>query len=173
MSRKFNIGDRVVGEGATMSNRYATDGKCHNAQRGTFNHECGAPATWIGTNGNAFASGFCDWCKEHGDDRHGLRWERRADWEYRLSGAAFRKPVEPAPARPDPEAELRALWTAEGVPVERQNAMIADITAKAQPGAMIGPFQIPATEPTPAGNQYVLPGCEKDKRRGPSQMDLF
>lgn len=30
-----------------------------------------------------------------------------------------------------------------------------------------------ATEPTNQGNQFILPGCEKDKRRGPKQMDLF
>ena len=30
-----------------------------------------------------------------------------------------------------------------------------------------------ATEPTEQGNQYVLPGCEKDRSRGPSQGDLF
>lgn len=30
-----------------------------------------------------------------------------------------------------------------------------------------------ATEPTDQGNQYVIPGCEKDKTRGPTQMDLF
>lgn len=29
------------------------------------------------------------------------------------------------------------------------------------------------TEPTEAGNQYVLPGCEKEKTRGPTQADLF
>lgn len=31
----------------------------------------------------------------------------------------------------------------------------------------------PATEPTPEGLQYVVPGCEKDRRRGPEQMELF
>lgn len=31
----------------------------------------------------------------------------------------------------------------------------------------------PATEPTEAGLQYVVPGCEKDRSRGPVQMDLF
>lgn len=31
----------------------------------------------------------------------------------------------------------------------------------------------PATEPTQAGLQYVMPGCEKDRTRGPSQLDLF
>lgn len=30
-----------------------------------------------------------------------------------------------------------------------------------------------ATEPTDQGLQYVIPGCEKDKTRGPKQMDLF
>ena len=31
----------------------------------------------------------------------------------------------------------------------------------------------PATEPTEQGNQYVIPGCEKDKTRGSKQTDLF
>lgn len=30
-----------------------------------------------------------------------------------------------------------------------------------------------ASEPTEQGNQLVIPGCEKDKTRGPKQMDLF
>ena len=30
------------------TNSYATDGKCHNAEPGTYGHECGKPATWIG-----------------------------------------------------------------------------------------------------------------------------
>lgn len=30
-----------------------------------------------------------------------------------------------------------------------------------------------ATEPTPEGLQYVMPGCEKDRSRGPAQGDLF
>lgn len=49
------------------------------------------------------------------------------------------------------EAELRAIWTEQGVTEERQNDIIADINAKAQPGAQIGPFTIKAqcnTEPT-------------------------
>ena len=32
------------------TNSYATDGKCHNAEPGTYGHECGKPAAWIGTN---------------------------------------------------------------------------------------------------------------------------
>lgn len=30
-----------------------------------------------------------------------------------------------------------------------------------------------ATEPTPEGLQYVMPGCEKDRTRGPAQLSLF
>lgn len=30
-----------------------------------------------------------------------------------------------------------------------------------------------ATEPTEAGLQYVMPGCEKDRSRGPVQTELF
>jgi hypothetical protein len=41
------------------------------------------------------------------------------------------------------EDRLRQLWDAKGVPRERQDEIIADITAKAQPGAWIGPFRIP------------------------------
>jgi len=55
---------------------YATDGKCHNANRGTYGHECGKPATWLGRTDTLFTSGFCDHCKQHGDERHGLTWRR-------------------------------------------------------------------------------------------------
>ena len=53
---------------------YATDGKCHNAQEGSFNHECGRPATWLGSKpsrlnpGTTFTSGYCDDCKRGGDE---------------------------------------------------------------------------------------------------------
>ncbi|OAN76729.1 hypothetical protein A8B82_15150 [Sulfitobacter sp. EhC04] len=79
----------------------------------------------------------------------------------------------------DPEKELRASWTAEGVPQERQDQMIAQIVAKAQPGAMVGPFRIPdraplRTEMTEAGEQTVIPGCERDDpRTGAKQLSLF
>lgn len=49
----------------------------------------------------------------------------------------------------DPEAELRSIWTADGVPEEKQNALIASIAGKAQPGAMVGPFMIPETTTAP------------------------
>lgn len=55
---------------------YATDGKCHNAEPGTFNHECGKPAVWIGTKASGFRSGFCAGCKKDGFEARGLvSWE--------------------------------------------------------------------------------------------------
>jgi hypothetical protein len=51
-----------------MKNPYATDGKCHNANHGTYGHECGKPATWIGRKASGFESGFCDHCRQHGDE---------------------------------------------------------------------------------------------------------
>ena len=58
---------------------YATDGLCHNAEPGTYGHECGKPAAWIGTNHKGFSSGFCDDCKRHGyEARDVIAW-RRAD----------------------------------------------------------------------------------------------
>lgn len=63
---------------------YATDGKCHNANHGTYGHECGKPATWLGTSARGFVAGFCDDCKEHGDERHGIReWLRIGQTEAR------------------------------------------------------------------------------------------
>ncbi len=45
---------------------YTADGKCHNAEPGTFNHECGRPAEFIGYKSTGYASGFCAACKQHG-----------------------------------------------------------------------------------------------------------
>lgn len=47
---------------------YATDGKCHNAQPGTYGHECGKPARWLGEKPTGHKSGFCDHCKNHGHE---------------------------------------------------------------------------------------------------------
>lgn len=44
--------------------------------------------------------------------------------------------------KPDPETELRALWTEQGVPRERQDALIHQIAEKSKPGATVGPFEI-------------------------------
>lgn len=47
---------------------YATDGKCHNSEPGTYGHECGKPAVWIGTAASGFRSGYCDDCKRYGTE---------------------------------------------------------------------------------------------------------
>lgn len=53
--------------------KYSTmDGKCHNSEPGTFNHECGKPAVWLGTKASGFQSGFCDDCRRHGYERTGF-----------------------------------------------------------------------------------------------------
>lgn len=58
------------------TNSYAVDGACHNADSGTYGHECGKPATWLGTDEDGFAMGFCDRCKAHGSEARGVvRWE--------------------------------------------------------------------------------------------------
>ena len=58
-------------------NTYATDRLCHNAEPGTFNHECGKPATFIGTRADGFASGFCDACKTNGSEASRCtHWEK-------------------------------------------------------------------------------------------------
>lgn len=55
---------------------YATDGKCHNSEAGTFGHECGKPARWIGTKANGFRSGFCLHCGRYGREAAGvIKWE--------------------------------------------------------------------------------------------------
>lgn len=51
-----------------FSNAYAVDGLCHNANRGSFNHECGRPAVTLGVNRLGFAMGFCAHCRDHGDE---------------------------------------------------------------------------------------------------------
>ncbi len=51
---------------------YATDGRCHNSEPGTFNHECGKPAVWIGTKANGFRSGFCVNCRQEGFEARGM-----------------------------------------------------------------------------------------------------
>lgn len=47
---------------------YATDGLCHNAEPGTYGHECSKRAEWIGTTATGFASGYCDACKRTGTE---------------------------------------------------------------------------------------------------------
>jgi hypothetical protein len=46
------------------------------------------------------------------------------------------------------ERQARAYWTKQGVDRAVQDRILADLTAKAQPGAWVGPFQIPYEGPT-------------------------
>jgi len=55
---------------------YAGDGFCHNAQRGSYGHECGKPAEYIGTNDNAFRTGFCAHCAKYGDESFKYRMHK-------------------------------------------------------------------------------------------------
>ena len=65
------------------TNLYATDGKCHNANRGTYGHECGKPAVWIGIKASGFTSGFCAHCRQYGDEAQGMsEWHRRSDFHF-------------------------------------------------------------------------------------------
>lgn len=51
--------------------------KCTNAEPGTFNHECGRPAVWMGTKANGFRSGFCEECKHEGTEARSVStWDR-------------------------------------------------------------------------------------------------
>jgi hypothetical protein len=42
----------------------------------------------------------------------------------------------------DPESDLRAIWTRQGVPADRQNAMLADTSEKATPEFMAQFFPV-------------------------------
>lgn len=46
-------------------------------------------------------------------------------------------------AKEDPEKALRAQWDKDGVPKEKQDAIIQEVEEKAKPGAMVGPLKIP------------------------------
>lgn len=63
---------------AGPDNLYATDGLCHDSEPGTFNHECGRPAKWLGVTAAGFWSGYCDHCKQHGHEaKRVVRWQAR------------------------------------------------------------------------------------------------
>ena len=60
----------------------------------------------------------------------------------------------------DPETALRQIWEAKGASKERQDELLAGVTAKAQPGAKVGPFtlggQIEAMRETLKGGVRVV-----------------
>jgi hypothetical protein len=72
---------------------------------------------------------------------------------------------------PDPEAALRELWTAQGVPPERQDEVIAAIVAKAKQRIVFAPPPKPARRrktiaaslaANPPGLPGILPARTRD-----------
>ena len=53
--------------------------RCVNVEPGTFGHECGQPASWIGTAASGSRACYCDDCREHGTEgRRSVAWDRIA-----------------------------------------------------------------------------------------------
>jgi hypothetical protein len=51
--------------------------RCINAEPGTFSHECGRQASWIGAASDGWEYCFCDRHKANGHDaRHIVQWRR-------------------------------------------------------------------------------------------------
>ena len=82
-----------------MMDLYATDGRCHNAEPGTYGHECGKPAVWIGTSPSGFRSGFCQRCRDTG-------YEARSFTDWTLINW-------PIPQERGPCAPALSAWTSQ------------------------------------------------------------
>jgi hypothetical protein len=59
--------------------------RCINAQPGTYGHECGKPATWIGAMETGWQACYCVGCKAHGFEARAVK-----DWRAiaKATGAA-------------------------------------------------------------------------------------
>lgn len=76
-----------------------------------------------------------------------------------------------------PEQALRTIWTEQGVSTERQDALIAGVAAKAQPGAQVGPFVVaqavpvapPAAEKSAGEAQHAAPEPHKPPTPKPTR----
>ena len=78
----------------------------------------------------------------------------------------------PTPAPYDAaETAARKLWTEQGVPQAKQDEIIADIAAKAKPGAMVGPFQIPPLDDEGNPDEGLLPS-EPPSPGGPDAVSV-
>jgi len=67
----------------THATTYPPTGRCHNAEPGTYGHECGKPAVWYGTTrstvhpGTPYTTEYCDNCKQHGTEARTCHdWQR-------------------------------------------------------------------------------------------------
>lgn len=70
---------------------------------------------------------------------------------------ADQKKQDTKPSTQELESELRSLWTEQGVPKERQDALIAQIAEKAKPGAKVGPFYIAGSQDQLEGHPAPIP----------------
>jgi hypothetical protein len=69
---------------------YHADGICHNSEPGTYGHECGKPAVWLGTKENGWQCGFCDHCRHHGfEAKDMMTWEPMPRIQYFNGAEAF------------------------------------------------------------------------------------
>ncbi|WP_415033331.1 ArdC family protein [Azonexus sp.] len=114
-----------------------------------------AAETGIGFGDENHAAYIGSWIEALGKDKHELfraatAASKAADYliergkeveQERSKGRGQEGGLEEAQA---PElAALRKIWTEKGVSAERQEELLADIAAKAAPGAQVGPFRVP------------------------------
>lgn len=80
---------------------------CTNSNHGTYNHECGKPAVWIGTHANGHRQRFCLDCKTNGDEARAVK-----SWEAFENPYGAHLPVFPAfyswPSNPLTESRIEA-----------------------------------------------------------------
>lgn len=130
-----------------------------------------AAETGIGFDDQDHASYIGAWLGKLGEDKHEVfraasMASKAADYLIErgreIEQEKSKEKVQEAPELSREERELRDLWTSQGVSAERQAEMIAEITAKAQPGAQVGPFRIKdQLQPgIPMENSEVIPEAE-------------
>jgi len=117
---------------------YDKDGKCHNAQAGTYGHECGKPAQWIGTTSTGFKSGFCSECKAHGHEARTV-----ASWA----------PVAPSTPPMEKQADTRPVESADDKRKQWQG-FAGDIPASLAISAYSGVSMSPERRGASAQNEY-------------------
>jgi hypothetical protein len=88
---------------------------------------------WAAERGPATPDGYFDFIASEGGGVRDALMRLEVDL---LSGPR----AVPVPA----EGKLRTYYNEQGIPKKRQDAIIAEITAKARPGAKVGPFTIGA-----------------------------
>lgn len=66
-----------------LDNLYVTDGACHNAEPGTYGHECGKRARFIAKSSGGFWGGFCADCRTNGwEAKYCTEWRDHPSWAF-------------------------------------------------------------------------------------------